>query len=352
MKEYVKDDNLRMNRIKDIIDLIMLMQSRTIGVSLNEIQEDFNVSRRTAQRMKDIVMTLYPQVSEIKTNSRIKRWGFKGKPVNLFNFNSDDIADLVSVKDLCKINNLSDKVKIIDKIIDCIKSSNNPNLTTLENDVEALMECEGYAIKQGANFQIDDNILSTIRVAIKSMKKLEFSYQAKDYYNISEKNLAGFRIQKGLKPKKTVVAEPLGILYGERHYLVAKNDGKIKQYLLHRISDISVLEEYFTPDTKFDFKEWAKVSFGTFHDKPVKVKLKFKKEIADDVMKYNFHPTQQIKQQKNGAVIVTFTSSGTKSILWNIFKWGTNIEIVEPKTLKQEYCNYLQEIILSNTNKK
>ena len=82
MKEYIKDDNLRMNRIKDIIDLIMLMQSRTTGVSLNEIQEDFNVSRRTAQRMKDIVMTLYPQVSEIKTNSRIKRCGFKGKPVN------------------------------------------------------------------------------------------------------------------------------------------------------------------------------------------------------------------------------------------------------------------------------
>ena len=267
-------------------------------------------------------------------------------------FNSDDIADLVSVKNLCKINNLSDKVKIIDKIIDCIKSSNNPNLTTLENDVEALMECEGYAIKQGANFQIDDNILSTIRIAIKSMKKLEFFYQAKDYYDIKEKNLAGFRIQKGLKPKKMVIAEPLGILYGERHYLVAKNDGKIKQYLLHRISDIKVLEEYFTPDSKFDFKEWAKSSFGIFHDKPIKIKLKFKKEIADDVIKYNFHPTQQIKQQKNGAVIVTFTSSGAKSILWNVFKWGTNVEIIEPKTLKQEYCNYLQEIILSNTNTK
>ena len=61
-------------------------------------------------------------------------------------------------------------------------------------------------------------------------------------------------------------------------------------------------------------------------------------------MKYNFHPTQQIKQQKNGAVIVTFTSSGTKSILWNIFKWGTNIEIVEPKSLKNMYISYIVEI--------
>ena len=130
------------------------------------------------------------------------------------------------------------------------------------------------------------------------MKKLEFSYQAKDYYDINEKNLVGFRIQKGLKPKKVVVVEPLWILYGEKHYLVAKNDGKIKQYLLHRISDIKILDEYFTPDSNFDFKEWANSSFGIFHDKPMKIKLKFKKEIADDVMKYSFHTTQQIKQQK------------------------------------------------------
>ena len=346
MTEYEDEkDNLRMNRIKDIIDLIMLIQSRTCGISLAEIQSEFGISRRTAQRMKDIVIKLYPQITELQIESKAKRWGFKGRPVNLFNFSSDDISDLENIKELCKINNLSDKLSVLDKVIESIKSANNLHLTTLENDVEVLMECEGYAIRQGAKFNIDNKVLSTIRNALKSMKKLELSYQAKDYYNTNEKNLAGFRIQKGLKPKKRVVVEPLGILYGERHYLVAKNDGKIKQYLLHRISDIKVLDEYFTPDSNFNFKEWKTSSFGIFHDKQVKVKLKFKKEIADDVMKYNFHPTQQIKQQKNGAVIVTFISSGKKSIIWNIFKWGTNVKIIAPKELKEDYFNYLNEII-------
>ena len=81
----------------------------------------------------------------------------------------------------------------------------------------------------------------------------------------------------------------------------------------------------------FQVLQSANASFGIFHDKPVKVKLKFKKEIADDVMKYNFHPTQQIKQQKNGAVIVTFISSGTKSILWNIFKWEQIVKLLSRK---------------------
>ena len=204
-------DEFRYERILNIIDLIMTMQSNTFGVSLKEIQESYNVSRRTAQRMKDIVMELYPQVSELQTNSKIKRWGFKGKPVNLFDFNSDDITDLENIKELCKINNLSDKLPVLNKVIDSIKSANNPNLTTLENDIEAMMECEGYAVRQVANFNVDNKILSAIRMAVKSMKKLQFDYQAKDYFDLNEKNIAGFRIQKGLKPKKPVEADGMKI---------------------------------------------------------------------------------------------------------------------------------------------
>ncbi len=339
------ENELRFERILNIIDLIMTMQARTCGVSLKDIEIAYSVSRRTAQRMKDLILSLYPQVTELQTNSKVKRWGFKGKPVNLSNFSADDIADLASIKELCKINNMYDKLPLLDKVINTIRLCNNPNLYSIETDTDILLESEGFVVRQSAGFDINPKILLTIRNAIKSMKKLEFDYQAKDYYPLEEKNLAGFRIQKGLKPKKTVVAEPYGILYGERHYLVAKENGKIKQYLLHRISDIKITNEYFTPDVPFNLKKWAESSFGVFHDEPMQVKLKFKKEIADDVMKYKFHPTQQVKQLKNGAVIVTFKSSGTKSILWNIFKWGTNVEIIKPTWLKEEYTNYLKEIL-------
>ena len=340
------DNDLRYERILNIIDLIMMMQSKTYGVSLKDIEDTYNVSRRTAQRMKDIVISLFPQVVELQTGSKIKRWGFKGKPVNLYNFSADDIADLEGVKELCKINNLADKIPVLNKVIEDIKGANNSNLTSLENDVEILLESEGYAVRQGASFKVDNQVLSKIREAIKSMKKLEFSYQAKEYYDLGEKKLEEFRIQKGLKPKKTVILEPYGILYGERHYLVGKDvgDNKIKQYLLHRISDLKILDDYFNPDTSFNLREWANSSFGIFHDEKMRVKLKFKKEIADDVLKYNFHPTQKVEQLKNGTVIVSFTSSGAKSILWNIFRWGTNVEILAPKGLRERYVEMLSGV--------
>ena len=43
------DDKPRYSRVTDIIELIILMQSKVAGVSLNDIQEEFNVSRRTAE---------------------------------------------------------------------------------------------------------------------------------------------------------------------------------------------------------------------------------------------------------------------------------------------------------------
>ena len=346
MKDYIKDDNLRMNRIKDIIDLIMLMQSRTRGISLAEIQEEFEVSRRTAIRMKDVVLELCPQVEELQINSRTKRWGFKGKAVNLYNYTSCDIVNIENIKELCKINNLEIKTDVLDKLINSIKSSTNTNLSALDNDIEALLECEGFAVRQGSNYKVDNETLSKIRIALLSMKKIQFNYKSADY--TIDKN-TGFRKIACLKPIKTVIVEPLGILYGERHYLVAKDKDKVKNYLIHKIENIKVLDEYVTPDNDFNLKTYANESFGIFHDEVLKVKLKFKKGIAEDVLNYNFHPTQKIKQQKDGNVVVEFTSSGTKSILFNLFKWGNDVEIVSPKKLKDRYKNYLKEI-MNNLN--
>ena len=67
------DDKPRYSRVTDIIELIILMQSKVAGVSLNDIQEEFDVSRRTAERMRDSVLNLLPQVGEIPTDSRVKR---------------------------------------------------------------------------------------------------------------------------------------------------------------------------------------------------------------------------------------------------------------------------------------
>ena len=66
---------------------------------------------------------------------------------------------------------MSDKILVLDKVIETIKLCYNPNLNAIEIDTDILLESEGFAIRQGAGFDVDPSLLWTIRNAIKSMKK-------------------------------------------------------------------------------------------------------------------------------------------------------------------------------------
>ena len=106
------EDKPRYSRTSDILDLLVLMQSRVQGVSLLEIQEQFSVSRRTAERMRDSIMLIIPQVEELPTNSREKRWGFQRGFMNeIINFTPEEIANLEKMKEFQAENGFEDKHK-------------------------------------------------------------------------------------------------------------------------------------------------------------------------------------------------------------------------------------------------
>ena len=315
------DDKPRYSRVTDIIELIILMQSKVAGVSLNDIQEEFDVSRRTAERMRDSVLNLLPQVGEIPTDSRVKRWGFINYSMNeLVSFSKDEIATLEKLKQNC------DKIsqKDLSTITNKIKTLNQKKLNSLEQEIEFILNCEGYAVKQSPNYKIDLDSISTIREAIRGSFKLSGKYNDKDK-----------------------ILSPLGLLFGEKIYLVAIEDNKGGEpftYLLHRFQNLKLTNKKFDSNG-FDLREFAKKSFGVFQGEIYNVKLNFDVTAAEDASNYNFHPTQKGKWEKDGSYTVTFKASGDKHIIWNLFKWGDTVKIIAPKELKKKYKEYLQKVL-------
>ena len=314
-------DKPRYSRVTDIIELIILMQSKVAGVSLNDIQEEFNVLRRTAERMRDSVLNLLPQVGEIPTDSRVKRWGFINYSMNeLVSFSKDEIATLEKLKQNC------DKIskKDLSTITNKIKTLNQKKLNSLEQEIEFILNCEGYAVKQSPNYKIDLDSISTIREAIRGSFKLSGKYNDKDK-----------------------ILSPLGLLFGEKIYLVAIEDNKGGEpftYLLHRFQNLKLTNKKFDSNG-FNLREFAKKSFGVFQGKIYNVKLNFDATAAEDASNYNFHPSQKGKWEKDGSYTVTFKASGDKHIIWNLFKWGDTVKIIAPKELKKKYKEYLQKVL-------
>jgi predicted DNA-binding transcriptional regulator YafY len=320
-KRLVMEDKPRYSRISDIIDLIIYMLSKLNGVSLMDIQHRFNVSRRTAERMRDSVLAILPQVDEIETDERCKRWGFTNYTLNeLISFSKKDIAFLERLKTNC--DNVSQTE--LEDIITKLKALTLKHTGSLdESKIESLLHVEGYAIRQTQNYKIDLKTISTIRQAIKECRKIKVIYH-----------------------EKNRILEPLGLIYGEKVHLIARE--KLKgvgefNYILNKIKNIELTNEKFDPNG-FDLQEFSKQSFGVYFGEIYNVKLKFIPESREDVLNYNFHPTQKIKLQDDGSVIVTFKASGDKHIMWNLFKWGYAVEIISPKSLKVKYRDYIDSI--------
>lgn len=315
------EDKPRYSRVSDILDLIIFMLSKLNGVSLKDIQERFNVSRRTAERMRDSVLAILPQVDEIPTDERCKRWGFTNYSLNeLVSFSNEDIAFLENLKPVCDKLSQTELEEILTKV----KALKYSHTKMDETQIELLLRSEGYAVRQSRNYKVDLSVVSLIRQAIRENRKIKVEYNDRDR-----------------------ILEPLGLIYGEKVHLIAREKAKGNEeynYILHKLKNPCLTADSFAP-AGFNLQEFSQKSFGVYFGEEYNVKLEFIPEAAEDVLNYNFHPTQKIKQQPDGSVIVTFKASGEKHIIWNLFKWGDAVKIIAPQVLKQKYKSYIDAVV-------
>ena len=321
------EDKLRYSRVSDILSLLTLMQSKVLGITLTDIQNELNVSRRTAERLRDAILCIFTQIDEIETDDREKHWGFTSGYLNEFiTFAPDEIATLESIKETLKYK---DKKQTIETIITKLKAISRKNITNVEDAIEMILKTEGVAVSQKPNYKVNLEILETIRTAIKENRKIKVLYRDKN------KTLA-----------------PYGIIYGSNMHLIAMegNSEHPYNYLIHKINKIELTQETFDKGD-FDIKEYANRSFGVYQNKPMKVELLFEQRVQEDVLNHNFHPTQKIKQNPDGTITVTFKASGTHEIIWHLFKWSDNVKLISPKNLKDEYIDWLQRSLLKQLGK-
>lgn len=316
------EDKPRYSRVSDILDLAVFMQSKIQGVTINEIAERYNVSRRTAERMRDSLLNIFPQVDEIETDDIHKHWGFTNFSINnLISFTSKEIVNLEQLQRRTTNKELKEELA---KTVEKIKALTRKNLGSIEDNVELFMQTEGYAVRQMPQYKISIEIINTIRNALQHSLCVSGKYHDKER-----------------------LIEPLGLIYGEKIYLIAREKAKgdgIYNFLLHKFTDIKLTDKTFEKGD-FDLQEYTNQSFGVYHGEILDVKLLFNKELAGEASQYNFHPTQRGKWNDDGTYTVDFKASGNKEIIWHVFKWGAGCQIVAPKSLKDEYKKYLEDCL-------
>ena len=310
-------------KMLDLFDLAMKMQESSDGISLADICRDFDVSQRTAERMRDALLRYFPQMEEVNTGEKRKRWRIPQRTLNsLIAFSPEEISALQTAISYLKQNSLDDKAALLAKVELKLKNLMKPEQKRrVEVDAEELIKAEGLVLRPGPKIKIDAQIIDTIRQAILSCHQVRLKYKSKMDGRIFDYNLI-----------------PYGFLYGQRaHYLVAKHSdgwdsGKAHNFSLSHILEADILPETFINDD-FNLEAYAQESFGAWHEKPFDVEWLFSPKVAEEAKTFIFHPNQTFIENPDGSLTVKFRAGGKLEMDWFLYTWGDEVKVIKPETI-------------------
>ena len=302
-----------------VIDLARRMAASAEGLSLDEIARDMRVARRTAERMRDAVLMLFPQVDEV-SDPPSKRWRIRG---GLSAFEqaptATEMLELSKAATALRAAGEPARATALEGLERKLKAAmRSTTLNRMAPDLEALVRAETIAVQAGPRPSADEAMLTAIRAAVLAQQPLGFTYS-----------------RPGAEPRRRSVA-PCGVMFGRANYLVAadRETGRIQTFRLDRMSHVAPQEGMAVPPADFDLGVFASQSFGIYQDEIEDVVLRIAPEGAVEARGWRWHPTQSFEDQSDGGVIVRFRASGMRELAWHLFTWGEQVQILEPERLK------------------
>lgn len=310
--------------------MMELARSQPLGISYDDLMKYFGCSRETAKRMiKELESHAGHHLDYTVGDYGTRFWKLDNVPD--FRDNMLSVEELEALAKAVKVLNAAD-LHGAARAVDHVKNkiiAQSKKAQALDNDLEAYMESEGMISKPGVKEKIEPDQLRVIREAISSFSVLQATY-----FNYHKQSTELHQL------------EPLGILSGPPHYLVARTRGETspRNFKLRFLKDLKILAENYHRDD-FNLEAYAQRSFGMFQEDSIYTNVwHVRPDAVKDVQNVQFHPSQRNESQPDGSLHIIFEACGWKEMCWAVFRWQGKIRIVEPDWVKHKYLEMLSEL--------
>lgn len=315
-----------------LLRLALTLAGTRTGLTLDEIAQELEVGRRTAERLRDALSGLFPQLEAWDDEARVRRWRLPGTALaGVAEPRAEAVAAVEALARECATRGEADRAGLLRDAATTLRALMRPAaLRRAEPDIEVLMQAEGIAMRPGPRPRLDPAILPTLRRAILGVQLVVIRYAA-----------------QGVEAPVTRVLCPYGTLYGGngRAWLVGHVEKlpHMRLWRLDRITSVDLLDRSFIRREDFDLRAYAAQSFGVFQEEPVNVVLRVVPEAADEAACWLFHPTQTVEREANGSLLVRFRAGGVQEMCWHLFTWGTAVTVVAPSLLHATMAEMVHE---------
>jgi predicted DNA-binding transcriptional regulator YafY len=318
---------MRHDKTRQILELARALASSAEGLTLDEMCQVAGCARRTAERMRDTIRQVFPQMEEIADHPTKRFHIPKGLDGFFQDPTAEELGDLgvvvVELRDKGATARAESLAELGKKIRAAMRHGRR---RATETDVEALLRAERIAVQAGPRPTEDPAVLTILRRALLEMKMLRFIYHG------------------GSKPGTSRDVVPFGIIFGRMNYLIGADAGttKAKHWRLDRIEKLEYLDATASPPADFDLVAFANTAFAYFEGPQEDVVLHVLPGGMEDFKNYRFHSSQSVEKHPEGGFMVRFRASGMLELAWHLFTWGNKIEIVEPVSLRQQLTTELR----------
>ena len=180
---------------------------------------------------------------------------------------------------------------------------------------------------------ISDDTFTAVFKAMRSHRTIRFFYRALNRSDYTEHRANPYHVlcQKG------------------NWYMLAYdfNHDRITTFSLARIKDNYIEENAFSVPKGFNPRLYFDSSFGVWNNDapPVKIELLFSKEINTYILERTWHDTQEIRQNDDGTVYLSFFSNQLQETLHWVMHFGSSVRILNPPELAEQVKEEARKIL-------
>lgn len=310
---------MRYARQEDLQKLALMMQGSADGICLADIEREFAISRRTAERMRDAVRNAYPQVEEIPGDHGRKYWRFPpGALGRMVEPTLDELTAGHRAAAIARREGDEATAETLERLLAKVQAMFRADRRrTIAADLEAQLTADGVAFRPGPREKIAPEILSALREAILAGVMISADHRARGTGKLSRNTRIG----------------PIAMLFGQgRQYLLGWSEYQddLRLFALAGFERISLESDTYSRPESFDLQEWLSESFGIWREEPQDVEWRFLPDVAEEAAGYVFHPKQCMERLEDGSLMVRFRAGGRQEMEWYLARWGDRVEVLSP----------------------
>jgi len=305
----------------DLLRLARLAASRRMGISLEEISQEFGISHRTAQRMTSALEDNFANVIVTENDDRRRRWRIESPMAERLQPRQENTIEALEIAArTARDENRLRHARALEDIRDSLITRLSPrDALRSEADAEAVLSALGHVARPGPKVAMKPEVTDALIEALRGPFRMRIIY--------------------GDVHTEPRVVEPHGLLLGLRSYLVARQadrDDNLRHFRLDRIHSAECLDESFPIQPGFSLNDHAAQAFGAYQDPAQygEVIWRFLPEAAARAAEFQFHPEQSTAYRDDGSLIVRFRAAGWLEMAWHLYQWGDKVEVLEPAGLR------------------